>query len=67
MQKDQTTHGQDEHKEEAEGSGELSCLEYEMVLGGFEKQIGCVDGAIGEVETNDDLIFNLQLVDDIDD
>ena len=49
MQKDQTTHGQDEHKEEAEGSGELSCSEYEMVLRGFEKQLGCEDRAIGEV------------------
>ena len=38
-----------------------------MELRGFEKQIGCVDGAIREVETNDDLIFNLILVDDNDD
>ena len=67
MQKDQKSYGQDEHKEEAYGSGELSCLEYEMMLRGSEKQIGCVDGAIREVETNDDLIFNLILADDNDD
>ena len=64
MQKDQTTHGRDEHKEEVEESGELSCTEYELEFRGYEKLLGCEDGAIGEAQSKDDLIFNLQLDDD---
>ena len=64
MQKDQTTHGRDEHKVELEESGELSYTEYELEFRGYEELLGCEDRAMGEAQTIDDLIFNLQLDDD---
>ena len=44
---------------EVEDIGELKGAGYAEEFRGYEKLLGCTNGAIGEVHLEDDLIFNL--------